>query len=63
MGLLEFIILCVIVGLLVWAVNRFLPIPDQIKTLILIVAVIVLVVILLKAMGILGGDIMIPRVR
>ena len=64
MGLLEFIIIAVVIGLVVWAVNTFLPIPQQIKTVILVAAIIVIVVILLRALGIFGGaDIQIPRVR
>ena len=64
MGLLEFIILCLVVGLVVWLVNTYTPIPQQIKTLILVVAILVLVLVLLRAMGIFGAaDIPIPRLR
>jgi uncharacterized protein YhhL (DUF1145 family) len=64
MGLIEFILLCVVVGLVVWAVNTFLPLPQPIKTIIMVAAVVVLIFILLRAMGVFGGaDIAIPRVR
>jgi uncharacterized protein YhhL (DUF1145 family) len=64
MGLIEFILLCVVVGLVVWAVNTFLPLPQPIKTIILVAAILVLLFVLLRAMGIFGGaDIAIPRVR
>jgi hypothetical protein len=64
MGILEFILICVVLGLVVWLVNTYLPIPQQIKTVILIAVIIVIVVILLRAMGIFGGaDYQIPRVR
>lgn len=60
MGLLEFVVLCVVVGLIVYLVNTLLPIPQAIKTVIVAVAVVVLVVIFLRA---LVGDIQIPRLR
>jgi hypothetical protein len=64
MGILEFIVIAVVLGLVVWLVNTYLPIPPQIKTVILVAVVILLIVILLRAMGILGGvDYQIPRVR
>jgi hypothetical protein len=64
MGLIEFILLCIVIGLIVWAVNTYLPLPAPIKTLILVAAVIVLLFVLFNAMGIIGGaDIRIPRVR
>lgn len=64
MGILEFIIICVVLGLVVYLVNTYLPIPPAIKTVILVAVIIVIVVILLRAMGVLGGvDYQIPRVR
>lgn len=64
MGLIQFFILCLVVGLVVWLIHAYTPIPPAIKQLILIVAIIVLVLVLLSAMGILGGfDVPIPRVR
>jgi len=64
MGILEFLTIAVVLGLLVYLVNTYLPIPPQIKTIILIAVILVLVVILLRAMGLLGGvDYQIPRVR
>lgn len=64
MGLFEFFVICIIVGLVVWIINAYLPIEPKIKQLITIVAVVVLVLILLQAMGIFGGrDIQIPRLR
>ena len=63
MGILSFILLCVVLGLVVWAVNTYLPIPAAIKQLILVVVLIVLVLILLSAMGVFGADVAIPRVR
>jgi hypothetical protein len=63
MGLVEYIILVVVVGSIVWAVWSFTPIPAQFKKLILWVAIIVLVLVLLHAMGIIGKDVAIPKVH
>lgn len=63
MGLIQFFILALVVGLVVWAIWTFTPIPIQIKKVILWAAVIVLVVILLSAMGIFGHDVAIPKLR
>lgn len=63
MGLIEYLILCVVVGLIVWVIWTFTPIPAQFKKIILWVAVIVLVLVLLNVMGVLGKDIAIPRIR
>ena len=63
MGLIQFFILALVVGLVVWAIWKFTPIPIQIKKVILWAAVIVLVVILLSAMGIFGHDVAIPKLR
>jgi hypothetical protein len=60
MGLLEFILLCVIVGLIVYLVNTLLPIPGPIKTIIMVAAVLVLIVILIRGMGL---DLSMPRLR
>ena len=64
MGILEFILICVVLGLVVWLVNTYLPLPPPIKTIILVAVIIVIIVILLNAMGLFGGaDYRIPRVR
>lgn len=63
MGLIELIILIVIIGVVVVLVQRFAPIPAQLKTIILWLAVIVIVLIILNALGILGRDVAIPKIR
>lgn len=63
MGLVQFLLLCVVVGLIDWAIVSFTPIPAQIKNLVVWVSVIVLVLILLSQMGIFGFDVPIPRVK
>lgn len=63
MDLVSFIILCVVVGVLVWAVTAYIPMPAPIKNLIIVAAVIVLVLVFLRALGLLDANIPIPRLR
>lgn len=63
MGVIEFFVIAVVIGLAIWAIHRFLPIPAPIKTIILWVGVVVLILLLLAATGILGSDVKIPRFR
>ena len=60
MGLVEFIFVAVILGLIVYFVNTYLPIPAPIKTIIMVVAVLVVLLILIRAVGF---DVPIPRYR
>lgn len=63
MSLLSVIIAIVVVGLLLWAINSFIPMEGQIKKILNIVVVIVLVVWLLQASGLLDylGAVALPR--
>ena len=64
MGILEYLILCLGLGLVVYLINTYAPIPQQIKTIILFAVIVVLIVVLLRALGIFGGaDMQIPKVR
>lgn len=63
MGIIEFMVIAVLIGLAIWAIHRFTPIPGQIKTIILWAGIIVIVVMLLSALGLLGKDWSIPRVK
>lgn len=63
MGVIELIIIIVVLGLLVWAVWTFTPIPIQFKKLILWIAILVCVLLLLHALGVIGKDIKIPSIR
>lgn len=61
MGIIEFVILCVVLGLVVWG-TTFLPLPAPIHQVILVAVVILLIFVLLRAMGVLSGaDVQIPR--
>lgn len=63
MGILEFIIIAVVLGVIVWAIWKFTPIPEPFKKLILWAAIIVLVLLLAHALGLIGKDISIPKIR
>jgi hypothetical protein len=54
-----------IVGVLLWLVNQYIPMDGKIKTIFNIVVVIAVVVWLLYGFGIIGGsgDIRLPRIR
>jgi hypothetical protein len=51
MSILTILIVIVVVGVLLWLVNRYIPMDGKIKNILNIVVVIVLVIWLLKAFG------------
>lgn len=55
MSLLNLIIVLVVVGVLLWAVNTYIPMDDKIKSIMNIVVVIAVVLWLLQAFGLLAG--------
>ena len=55
MSLLTIILVIVLVGVLLWAINRFIPMDSKIKSILNIVVVIVLILWLLQAFGVLGA--------
>jgi predicted membrane protein len=54
MSLLSIIIAIVVVGVLLWAINSFLPMDQKIKTILNVVVVGALVIWLLKAFGVIA---------
>ncbi|RPH75283.1 MAG: hypothetical protein EHM88_21450 [Candidatus Rokuibacteriota bacterium] len=55
MSLIGLVLTLVIVGVLLWLLNNYVPMDSKIKTIINIVVVIVVVVWLLQAFGVLGS--------
>jgi len=53
--LMNVLLVLVVVGVVLWLVNTYLPMDPKIKTILNIVVVIVVVVWLLRAFGILGS--------
>mgnify|MGYP001028436396 CR=1 FL=1 len=54
MPLINIIIVLVVVGVLLWAINKYIPMAKPIKNIINIVVVLVVVVWLLQVFGIIG---------
>ncbi len=57
MPLLTVIIVLVIIGVLLWLINRFIPMASSIKTILNVVVVIVVILWLLSVFGILPSSI------
>jgi len=55
MSLLSLILVIVLVGVLLWAINQFIPMDAKIKGILNAVVVIILVIWLLQVFGILGS--------
>ena len=55
MPLMNLLLVLVVVGVVLWLVNTYLPMDPKIKTILNIVVVIVVVIWLLRAFGILGS--------
>jgi len=54
MPLLTILLVIIVVGVLLWLVNSFIPMDSKIKSILNVVVVIVLVIWLLKVFGVLG---------
>jgi len=54
MPLLTILLVIIVVGVLLWLINSFIPMDSKIKSILNVVVVIILVVWLLKVFGILG---------
>ena len=63
--MMSLVITLIIVGVLLWLVNNYVPMDGKIKQILNAVVVICVVVWLLSAFGVLGhsGDIQVPQVR
>jgi hypothetical protein len=55
MSLLTVVIVLIVVGVLLWLINAYIPMDRKVKNILNIVVVIVLVIWLLKAFGIWGS--------
>lgn len=52
MSILALIIAIVVVGLILWAINSFIPMEPRIKQILNIVVIVLLVIWILKALGV-----------
>jgi len=55
MPLLTILIVLVVVGVLLWLINNYIPMDRKIKNILNVVVVIVVVIWLLQAFGVLGS--------
>jgi hypothetical protein len=55
MPLLTILIVLVVVGVLLWLINNYIPMDRKIKNILNVVAVIVVVIWLLQVFGVLGS--------
>ena len=55
MPLIQLVIALVVVGVLLWAVNTYIPMDGKIKNILNIVVVVVVVLWLLQVFGVLSG--------
>ena len=63
MGLIEIILVIVAVGVVMWLINAFIPMPGAIKTILNVLVVILLIIWLLQIFGVISPIINIPRLR
>lgn len=63
MGILHLLLIIVVIGVVVWLINAYVPIPPQFKKLVLIVGIIAAILIVLSAFGVLNLDVGIPKLR
>lgn len=55
MSLVSVVVVLIVVGVLLWLVNNYIPMDSKIKNILNIVVVIVVVLWLLQAFGVLGS--------
>jgi hypothetical protein len=65
MSLISLVLTLIVVGVLLWLVNTYIPMDGKIKKILNVVVVVCVVVWLLYAFGVLGrpGEIRVPQIR
>jgi hypothetical protein len=65
MSLISLIVTLIVIGVLLWLVNAYIPMDGKIKKILNVVVVICVVVWLLSVFGVIGhaGDIRVPQLR
>jgi bacteriorhodopsin len=65
MSLVSILVALIVVGVLLWLVNQYIPMDRKIKTIFNVVVVVAVVLWLLYGFGVLGraGEIRLPRIR
>jgi len=65
MSLISVLVSLIVIGVLLWLINQYIPMDRKIKTIFNIVVVVAVVLWLLYGFGVLGrtGEIRLPRMR
>lgn len=63
MSLISLILVLVAVGVILWAINTYIPMDGKIKNILNVVVVIAVILWLLYAFGVLPNDIRVPKLR
>ncbi len=64
MSILGLVLFIVILGIVAWLINTYLPLPAPFKTIILVILIVVAVVVTLNAFGLLGSlNTAVPHLR
>jgi hypothetical protein len=59
MGVIELLVTLAIIGLIAWVLTRLVPMPNEVRTVIIVVALLACLLIVLRAFG--GVDLTVPR--
>ena len=62
MGIIRYFFTVLVIGLVVWAIHAYTPIPQQFKQLILWAGIIVCLLVLASALGLFKWDMTIPKI-
>jgi hypothetical protein len=65
MSLISLIVTLIVIGMLLWLINSYIPMDGKIKKILNVVVVICVIVWLLSVFGVLGqsGNIRVPQLR
>jgi hypothetical protein len=63
MPILQLVLILALIGVVVWLVTTYIPMPAQIKTLIIVAVVILLVIWIIQLTGLVNIGPNVPRVR
>lgn len=61
--MISLLITLAVVGVILWLVLTYIPMPAPIKQVIIVVAVICIVVYVLRAFGVWGSDVPVPQLK
>ena len=62
MPLLHVVLILIVIGVILWLINTYIPMASSIKTILNAVVVIVVILWLLKIFGLWGGSLPVPTV-